>query len=210
MSLILVGQYDSPFVRRVAVALREYGMPYEHRPWSVWRNADQIAELNPLRRVPVLVLDDGSALVETFAILDHLDELAGPERTLLSRSGPVRTEALRICSLFAGLADKAISLLYETLFRSSPSDVWMDRCRRQITDTLAVLEAARAAIPSPFWLGNALGHVDIALACTLRFTAEAHPSSFDPARYPALAAAAARCEALAVFAGVVQPTVNVT
>src|SRR5689334_4796165 len=55
--MILIGQYDSPFVRRVAIALRIYGMAYEHRPWSVFGNADDIAVYNPLRRVPTLVAD---------------------------------------------------------------------------------------------------------------------------------------------------------
>src|SRR3954465_7624311 len=74
--MILIGQYDSPFVRRVAIALHHYGLPFEHRPWSVWSDAAKIAEHNPLRRVPTLLLEDGSALLETSAILDCLDELA--------------------------------------------------------------------------------------------------------------------------------------
>ena len=53
--MILIGQYDSPFVRRVGITLEHYQLPFEHRPWSVWGNADQIAEYNPLRRVPVLI-----------------------------------------------------------------------------------------------------------------------------------------------------------
>jgi glutathione S-transferase len=53
MSMILIGQYDSPFVRRVAVTLRYYGLPYEHCNWSVWRDAEDIARFNPLRRVPL-------------------------------------------------------------------------------------------------------------------------------------------------------------
>jgi glutathione S-transferase len=77
--MILIGQYDSPFVRRVAVTLRVYGISYEHRRWSVWGNAEQIAEYNPLRRVPTLVMDDGTLLVETFAIIDAIDELAGAD-----------------------------------------------------------------------------------------------------------------------------------
>ena len=57
--MILIGQYDSPFVRRVGIALRLYGMAFEHRPWSVFGDADKIRVLNPLVRVPTLVLEDG-------------------------------------------------------------------------------------------------------------------------------------------------------
>ena len=62
-SVILIGQYDSPFVRRVAIAMRLYGMPFEHRPWSVFGDAEKIAAYNPLMRVPTLVLNTGEALV---------------------------------------------------------------------------------------------------------------------------------------------------
>ena len=72
--MILIGQYNSPFVRRVAIALRLYGIAYEHRPWSTFGDAERIAPFNPLRRVPTLVLDDGEALIESGAILDYLDE----------------------------------------------------------------------------------------------------------------------------------------
>lgn len=88
--MILIGQYDSPFVRRVAVALVLYGFPYEHRPWSTFADADQIAPFNPLRRVPVLVVDDGEPLIESAAILDHLDGLAGVERALIPHEGRAR------------------------------------------------------------------------------------------------------------------------
>ena len=66
--MILIGQYDSPFVRRVAIAMRLYGMPSEHRPWSTFGDADLVARFNPLRRMPTLVLDDGEALIESTAI----------------------------------------------------------------------------------------------------------------------------------------------
>ncbi|HEX9294282.1 MAG TPA: glutathione S-transferase N-terminal domain-containing protein [Polyangiaceae bacterium] len=76
--MILIGQYDSPFVRRVAIAIRFYGMQYEHRPWSVFADADKIVQFNPLRRVPTLVLDWGEVLVESSAIIDTIGEWIGP------------------------------------------------------------------------------------------------------------------------------------
>ncbi|HEX3916333.1 MAG TPA: glutathione S-transferase family protein [Caulobacteraceae bacterium] len=201
--MILIGQYDSPFVRRVAIALTLYGMPFEHRPWSVWADADKLAEINPLRRVPTLVLDGGEVLVESSAILDALDEMVGPARALLPASGAERRRGLRICALSTGLADKAVSLFYEGVLREAPSEVWAPRCRAQIADVLGVLEADRGT--GRWWLGEALGHADIAAACALRFTREAHPGLFDPARWAALASHADRCEALGVFQAVCQP-----
>src|SRR6185295_18069546 len=80
--MILIGQYDSPFVRRVGIALTLYGLPFEHRPWSIFADADQIRPFNPLTRVPTLVLDDGAVLIESHLILDHLDSLVPAERRL--------------------------------------------------------------------------------------------------------------------------------
>jgi glutathione S-transferase len=110
--MFLIGQYDSPFVRRVAIALRLYGLALEHKPWSTFGDADKIAPYNPLRRVPTLVLDDGEALIESTVILDYLDELVGPEKAMLPRSGAERRHHLRICALASGLGDKAVSLRY--------------------------------------------------------------------------------------------------
>jgi glutathione S-transferase len=171
----------------------------------VWGDADRIAAYNPLRRVPTLVLEDGTVLVETFAIVDVLDDRVAGERALLPRSGPLRSDGLRIAGMSAGLADKAVSLLYEPMFRNAPSDRWMDRCRHQIADTLALLERERTPRSSPFWLGSALTHADIAFTCALRFVREAHPGLFDAERHPALTDQAARCEGLAEFQAVYQP-----
>jgi glutathione S-transferase len=202
--MILIGQYDSPFVRRVAITLRLYGLAFEHRPWSTFGDADKIAPFNPLTRVPTLVLDDGDALLESGAILDYLDECAGPEKALIARSGVERRHALRVIALATGLADKAVALLYERLLHAETSPVWIARCRTQIAAVLAVLERERAARPAPFWFGDRIGHADIALACVMRFTREAHPGLVDDAALPALAEHAARCEALPPFQEIVQ------
>jgi glutathione S-transferase len=202
--MFLIGQYDSPFVRRTAIALRLYELPFEHRPWSTFGNAEKIAPYNPLRRVPTLVLDGGEALMESFAILDYLDELVGPDKAMLARSGPERRQQLRICALATGLADKAVSLVYERVLRKDRLKLWVERCEAQIGGVLAVLEKERAAVTTPWWFGERIGHADIAVACALRFTGEAHPPLFD-ARYPALQAHAEACEALPPFQEIVQP-----
>ena len=183
--MILIGQYDSPFVRRVAVALRLYGFAYEHRPWSVFGDADKIAAINPLMRVPTLIDDDGVALVETMAILDRLDERAGPDRALIASAGPDRRDALQVCALAGGLAEKAVSLVYERVVHQRATPVWVERCRNQIAGVLDALEADRATRGAG-WFGSGIGHADIAVACSLRFLREAHPDVFDAARWPAL------------------------
>jgi glutathione S-transferase len=203
--MLLIGQYDSPFVRRVAIAARLYGIAFEHRPWSIFGDADKIAPYNPLRRVPTLVLDGGEALIESMAILDYLDELAGADRALIAPRGPERRHALKICALAMGLGDKSVSLLYERVLRKDALKLWVERCEAQIGGVLAVLEKERAAVKTPYWFGERIGHADIAVACVLRMTREAHLGLFDAARYPALTAHAARCEALAPFQEIVQP-----
>ena len=203
--MFLIGQYDSPFVRRVAIALRLYGLPFEHRPWSTFGDADKIAPYNPLRRVPTLVLDGGEALIDSTAILDYLDELVGPDKAMLPLRGAERRHQLRICALASGLGDKSVSLVYESVLRKEQLKLWVDRCEAQIAGALDVLEQERIAAKTPYLFGERIGHSDIAVTCVLRFTHEAHPDLYTDARYPALKAQAARCEALPPFQEIVQP-----
>jgi glutathione S-transferase len=125
---------------------------------------------------------------------------------MLAANGPERRRALKAIALATGLGDKAVSLLYERVLRKDQqSKIWVERCEAQIGGVLKVLEKERAGIASAYWFGEKIGHADIAVACVLRFTGEAHPQLFEQTRYPALAAHAARCEALPVFAEIVQP-----
>ena len=98
-----------------------------------------------------------------------------------------------------------MSLFYERAFHPQTSPAWIERCRAQIGDVLDALERSRAAAPGPFWFGAAIGHADIAAACALRFAGEAHPGLVELTPFPALAAHAARCEALPVFQEISQP-----
>jgi glutathione S-transferase len=203
--MFLIGQYDSPFVRRVAIAMRIYGIKFDHKPWSTFGDADKIAPYNPLRRVPTLVLDDGEALIESTIILDYLDELVGPETAMIAPHGIARRRHLRICALATGLGDKSVSLVYESVLRKAQLRLWVERCEAQISGALAVLEKERAAVTTPYLYGERIGHSDIALACVLRFTSEAHPQLYQDTRYPALSAHSAQCEALPAFKEIVQP-----
>jgi len=203
--MILIGHYDSPFVRRVAVALRLYGFDYEHRAWSVFGDADKIAAVSPLRRVPILITDDGEALSDSAAILDWLDDLAGPDKALIARSGLPRRHALKTCALASGLAEKAVSLVYEQAIHERGTPMWVARCRAQIAGVLDALEADCAARPGPWWFGDRPGHADIVVGCALRFVTEAHPDVVQLDAWPALAAHAARCEALPDFQAVSRP-----
>lgn len=204
--MILIGQYDSPFVRRVAIAMRLYGIGYEHRPWSTFGDAERLAAHNPLRRVPTLLREDGAVLIESSAILDWLDEQAG-EAALLPRAGEARRAQLHVCALGQGLAEKSVALLYERVLHEQTSDVWTARCRAQILDTLSVLEKSRANGGGDFWFGATMGHADIMAASALRFLKEAHAGLFEPARFPLLAALSDRCEATAPFREIVQPLI---
>ena len=205
--MILIGQFDSPFVRRVAIALDLRGVAYEHRAWSTFGDADLLAPFNPLRRVPTLVLDDGEVLIDSFIILDWLDERAGPGQALIASHGPERRAALKVCALATGLADKAVSLLYERILHKEISQIWINRCRSQIADVMSALEIDRGTRPSTFWFGETIGHADIAVACAIRFTREAHPGLFDPTRWPALERHAAHCESLDPFRRIAQPLI---
>ena len=205
--MILIGQYDSPFVRRVAIAMDLYGLTFEHRPWSTFGDGDKIAVFNPLRRVPTLVPDDGEPLIDSFVILDWLDEQVGPERALIAASGPARRAALNVCALATGLADKAVSLFYERILHQQTSQAWIDRCRAQIAGVLDVLESGRSARSTAWWFGDAVGHADIAVACAIRFTRETHPGLFDPARWVSLERHAATCESRDEFRRIAQTLV---
>lgn len=203
--MILIGQYDSPFVRRVGIALTLYELPFEHRPWSSFGDAEKIRRYNPLVRVPTLVLDDGEVLTESHMMLDYLDSRVPAERAMFPAKEPARHRALMVAALATGFGDKAASLFYETRLHREVSEVWVERCRGQISAVLGVLETDRAHRKTDYWFGDRIGHADIAVAAVLRFVGEAHPGLVPMAKYPALAAHAARCEALPAFKTISQP-----
>jgi glutathione S-transferase len=203
----LIGQFDSPFVRRVGIALTLYGMEFEHLPFSSFGEGDRFLAHNPLRRVPALVLgaingQRGEALIDSAAILDHLDELHGRDRALIAAWGPQRRTALRRIAIATGTADKAVSYFYARLFSPSLDPAFAARTEDQIRSGLAELDAACG---DGWWHGTSPGHDDIAAACVARFLSEAYGWLVSLDDYPALAAHCARAEALPAFQAISQP-----
>lgn len=201
--MILIGQYDSPYVRRVAITLHLHGLSFEHRPLSTFSDADRIRPLSPLLRVPVLVTGDGVALADSAAILDHVERLVPADRRLVPEDAAERSRVMRVLALLSGVADKAVSLFYERVMHETPAAAWVARCTAQVHDTLARLEGERGA--GPFWFGTRIGQADVTLACLWRFLSEAHPGLAPADAYPALATASAAQETTAPFRLHAQP-----
>jgi glutathione S-transferase len=194
--MILVGQYDSPYVRRVAVSLRLLGIAYAHDTRSVFGDFDAMRKTNPLGRIPSLVLDSGEVLIDSAAILDHIDETVGPARALV----PIRGEARRACLQRIALASGGIEkigggVVYERLVRPSRyrwAD-WIARCSTQGEGALAALDAAD-------WpAGERLDQSQIITACLLFYLKVNAPEFIPTRRYPVLEALVERCAEMEAF-----------
>lgn len=194
----LIGQYDSPLVRRVAVSMHMLGIPFERDTRSVFADADAIRRISPLGRIPALVLDDGEVLIETGAILDHLDESVGPERALLPLGGLERRRALQLIALSTGVLDKVAAIVYERNLRPPEKqfEPWLERCRLQVESGLAALEAATG---DGWYLGDRPRQPDIAVACVLGYLPLRAPALFPPGRTPRLERLLAAAEELPAF-----------
>jgi glutathione S-transferase len=197
--MILIGQYDSSFVRRCGIALTLYGIPFEHRPWSVFSDAERVRAVNPLMRVPTLIFDNGDVLVDSQTIIDTIDRMVPAERRLLPETAPDRHRALTVAALATGLGDKIVSLFYEIHMHAEPAEALVSRLGLQIGSVLDALEDDREKRPTPFWFGQDIGHADIAVACMVRHGREALPDHVDLNSRPALARHCAAMEALPVF-----------
>ena len=86
-TLKLIGKFMSPFTRRVAVSLKIQGVEFEHLDLSTATDGDEVRKYNPMVRVPTVVLDDNTTLIDSDAILDWFDEKAGPKDRLIPESG---------------------------------------------------------------------------------------------------------------------------
>jgi glutathione S-transferase len=113
----LIGMLDSPYVRRVAIALIIGKSPFIHRPISLFRHIDQFSKLNPLLKAPTLLTDDGMALMDSSVILDYLAGVDSRIAALTPSKAPQRLKAARATGLALTVMEKAVQRHYERMLR---------------------------------------------------------------------------------------------
>jgi glutathione S-transferase len=199
----LIGYLDSPFVRRVAVTMQFLGVEYQHRELSIFRDYDEFRTINPMVKVPTLVLDDGQVLGDSTLIIDYLEShIAG--RSMMPVNKDDYLEALRYIGTALVAMEKVAQLVYETSQR--PEDLqygpWIDRLEQQLEGAAGIMESTVSACansPGPWLLGDDLTQADISIAIAWRFMIYTERVNLRPEDYPALVAFSARAETLPEF-----------
>lgn len=173
--LTLLGRPLSPYVRRTAITLTLYEMPFRQLPMSAFDDAGEVRRYNPLGRVPALVLDNGETLVESTSIISYLDGLVAPGRCLTPAASAPRLRVLQIVGLALGAVDKAVAAVYERTRKGADgmSEAWAERCDVQAAAGFAAL-AGR--IGTPWAVGDAVTQADVTTVAAWDFVAAAHPT----------------------------------
>ena len=197
--MILYGRDLSPFVRRIAIWCALQGRELERRPLMVQGpDFETLKGVNPLGRVPVLQLEDGATLIETFAICDWLEETAPEAARMLPPSGIPRRDALQELAYANSVAEKGVALVYDKNRR--PEELhwedWKARLQDQIRGGLLALEAH---CPEDGWLAGRDRPMagDVGFVCAHDFIAATNPDLLEG--LPKLAALAARSNAMEAF-----------
>jgi glutathione S-transferase len=175
--LVLYGRHASPFVRRVAVTLRLYGIDYDHVPLMPFGpDKAELAAFNPIARVPAVRLASGEMLVDSAAILDHLDRLAGA-RSLTPAEGAKRRRVLTLVAIALGANEKLVAGLYERHFRPREAwhRPWLDACDKQVRDGFGWLDGQ---FVGPWFTGPEMTQADITVAVFWLFGCGKRPNFF--------------------------------
>ena len=197
----LISATPSPYARKVRIALAEKGLPFELMTEVPWDRTTSTPKYNPLEKLPVLILEDGSSVYESSFILQYL-ELKYPQPPLLPADVDGTIAARRLEVLCDGICDAVVLSFFEQM-RSveGRSQHWLDRQRRKIEG--AMREMARLVGDRIFAVGDAFGLGDIAVGTALGYLLVRFPEFEWRSQYPDLAAFSARIEARPSFADTV-------
>ena len=164
--MILRSSPASPFARKVRIAGSLLGLASEIEVQATNPDdpADSLRVQNPIGKIPVLILEDGTAYYDSRVIVEYLDYRAGGGR-IIPREAPARFEALRLQALCDGILDACLLLVYEGRYRPADKQVqsWIDRQTDKVTRGLKALEAVPPKLTSVPDVGQ------IALACLLGY-----------------------------------------
>ena len=172
----LIGMLDSPYVRRVAVALQLLGLRFSHQSVSVFRGFDQFSAINPVVKAPTLVCDDGTVLMDSTLILQYAESLAAP-RTLHPADARGLPRDLRRTGLALAACEKAVQIVYERGLRPPEKlhQPWVERVTGQLLAAWQALEDDATQAPWPPDAARALTHGTLTTAVAWFFTQQMLP-----------------------------------
>lgn len=182
----LIGSFTSPYVRKVRITLAEKGIDYEFTNDPPFGPDTKVAQINPLGKVPALILDNGFILFDSRLIVEYLDDHgATGSIPLIPASGTARLQVKRWEVLADGIIDACVAIYLERKRpESQQSQDWMERQQKKINQGL---QAASADLGDQAWCaGAAMTLADIALGCTLGYLDIRFPEVKWRATYPNL------------------------
>jgi len=163
--LKLIGSFASPYTRKARVVAAEKRIEYTWENQSPWPAETTVPDANPLGKVPVLVLDDGTALYDSRVICEFLDA-ASPLGRLIPADGRERIEVRRWEALADGVLDAGVLWRLESarpLGERSPS--WIERQKVKVERGLDAME--RQLGGRAFCTGPGFTLADVAAGCCL-------------------------------------------
>ena len=163
----LLGVHPSPFTRKVRIVLAEKKIKCDFVIASPQADPAAVAAYNPLGKVPVLVLDDGTALYDSPVIVEFLDGVS-PNGRLIPQDNRERIEVRRWEALADGVVEAAILIRYEGLRSDAErSAAWIERQMTKVNQGLDAMETQLGGRPS--CAGSAFSLADIAVGVCLDY-----------------------------------------
>lgn len=181
----LIGSLTSPYVRKTRIVLAEKKIEYEFELISPWTEGSTVPDFNPLGKVPVLVLDDGTALFDSRVIVEYIDNVT-PNNKLFPTSNRERTEVKRWEALADGLLDAAVAVRNEVSRpKNEQSTEFLSRQHSKIMGSLAFM--SRELGEKPYCMGTPITLADLAVGASLGYLLFRFPDIGWGSTYPNLA-----------------------
>jgi len=200
----LIASLTSPYARKVRVALAEKKIEYDLIEESPWAVETTVSTYNPLGKVPVFVLDDGTTLFDSRVIVEYLDTVS-PVSRLIPEPNRQRIGVRRWEALADGICDAAVAIALETKRPARQQDKhWLERQRSKVD--LALQELARELGDKAWCNGEAYSLADIATGCALGYLDLRHPAIDWRGTYPNLLRLAEKLSKRPSFAETAPPT----